>query len=303
MEFKVVILGSGAAVPTSSRNPSAHYVVCRDRHILIDCAEGTQMRLRENELKFQKIDYILISHLHGDHYFGLVGLLSTMHLLGRTRPINIYGPEGLKGIVDAQLTYGGAKLGFDVIVNTIDVQNPGLIAEDRQIEISHFPLSHKIPTSGFVIREKELERRLRSDLVKRDGVKIEYYHRLKKGEDVLTDTGRLLSHEDYTEPNDSPRSYAYCSDTKYHEAIVPYIQGVDLLYHEATFVDAHLDRAKNTKHSTARQAALIAQKAEVGKLIVGHISARYKSGEEHLTEAKSVFENSIVVEDNDVFVV
>lgn len=303
MDFKVVILGSGAAVPTSHRNPTSHYVICRDRHILIDCGEGTQMRIRKKELKFQKISQILISHLHGDHYFGLVGLLSTMHLLGRTRPVDIYGPEGLKGIVESQLNYGGAKLDYDVNIHIIDIPNNGVLFEDGQIQISHFPLSHKIPTSGFVIREKPQERKLNVALAESDGIKIEYYHRLKKGEDILDEDGNEVNHLRYTSACDNPKSYAFCSDTKYLESVIQYVRGVELLYHEATFTEEHSERAKKTKHSTALQAAQIAMKANVGRLLLGHLSARYTSSEEHLIEAKAVFPNTIVVEDGDVFFV
>lgn len=302
MDFKITILGSGAAVPTSRRNPSAQYVVCRDRHILIDCAEGTQMRLRENELKFQKIDHVLISHLHGDHFFGLIGLLSTMHLLGRKRTINIYAPEGLEEIVNIQLLHGGARFGYEINFYPIDIDNYGVLFEDSQIELLHFPLSHKIPTSGFIVREKLQERRLNVALAQENGVRIENYHRLKKGEDVEQDGKKFFS-DDYTFPSPKPKAYAYCSDTKYSEVIIPFISEVDLLYHEATFIEEHLERATSTKHSTAMQAAQIANKARVKRLLIGHISARYNSVDEHIAEAKSKFANTTVVEDNDVFVV
>ena len=303
MDFTVTILGSGSAVPTSRRNPTAQYLTCCNRHILIDCAEGTQLQLRNLGIKFLRIEHILISHLHGDHYFGLVGLLSTMHLLGRTKPVYIYAPEGLKDIVELQLHYGGSRLAFEIIITTLDTKNPGLVFEDDKIKIEHFPLSHRIPTNGYLIMEKEKERTLNAALAEKDNVKIEHYHRLKRGEDVIDENGKLIAFEKYTTKGEGPKSYAYCSDTKYHEPVIPHIQNVDLLYHEATFVEQLADRAKQTFHSTALQAATIAKKADVKRLILGHLSARYDSGEIHTEEAKTVFENTEVVEDGVTYLV
>ena len=284
MSFSVTVLGSGSAVPTSRRGLTSQYILCRGRHILIDCGEGTQMRIRKYGVKFQRIEHILISHLHGDHYFGLVGLLSTMHLMGRRKQIQIHGPKGLKEIVEMQLNYEGARLAFEVSFNVLDSKTVGVVFEDEKISIQHFPLAHRIPTAGFVIREKLAERHLKAELAQQDGVKIAYFHRLKKGEDVIDEDGSLISF-----------------DTKYSEAIIPSIQGVDLLYHEATFIEQHLDRAKATMHTTASQAATIAQKASVGKLIMGHLSARYDSVEQHVEEAKVIFENSEVAEDGETY--
>ncbi len=303
MNFKVTILGSGAALPTSTRNPTSQYIECNGRRILIDCGEGTQVQLRRFGVKYQRIEHILISHLHGDHYFGLVGLLSSMHLLGRKKSIEIYAVEELKEIVLKQLEYGGSKLAFDIHFNVLKKNGSGICYEDEQLSISYFPLSHKIPTSGFVIRQKEKELHLDIDKCRNNDVKVEYYHRLKKGEDIVLENGEILYSEKYTSPSEPPKSYAFCSDTKYYESIIPVISKVDVLYHEATFTDDKSDRAKATKHSTASQAAKIAKKAKVGKLLMGHISARYKEGTQHLIEAKPFFSNCEVVEDgNEYFI-
>ena len=301
MSFSVTVLGSGSAVPTSRRGLTSQYVVCRSRHILIDCGEGTQMQIRKYGIKFQRIDHILISHLHGDHYFGLVGLLSTMHLMGRKKEICIHGPKGLKEIIELQLNYEGARLAFDMEFIELPAGESGLVFEDEKFRIEHFPLKHRVPTTGFVIREKERERHLNIELAQRDGVKIAYYHRLKKGEDIEDEDGKHIRSEVYTKPADPVKSYAFCSDTKYSEAILPYIENVDLLYHEATFLELHKDRAKATMHSTAAEAASIAKQASVGRLVMGHLSARYESGEQHLDEAKAIFENSSVVEDGETY--
>jgi ribonuclease Z len=184
VSFSVTILGSGSAVPTAKRNPSSQYVQCSSRSILIDCGEGTQMQFRKFGVKYQKVDLILISHLHGDHYFGLVGLLSTMHMMGRTRAIDVYGPKGLKEIVDLQLHAAGSRLAFDVNIHEVEPETNGVLFEDNKIKVEYFPLSHKIPTNGFIILQKEKERKLNIEKAEADGVKIRYYHLLKKSEDV-----------------------------------------------------------------------------------------------------------------------
>lgn len=303
MSFTVTVLGSGSAAPTSKRGLTSQFVTCRHRHILIDCGEGTQMQLRKFGLKFQRIEHVLISHLHGDHYFGLVGLLSSMHLLGREKPITIHAPVDLEEILKLQLNYRGAKLGYTINFNPIDPEAPGMVFEDEKIRISHFPLEHRVPTSGFVIQEKERDRKLLSDRVEKDNIPVEFYHRLKKGEDPVDEDGKVINHLDYTASPDPSRRYAFCSDTRYAESIIPYIKEVDLLYHEATFVKQHIERAKKTMHSTAAQAAEIAKQANVGRLLLGHLSARYDDFEGHLAEAKSIFEQSYVAEDGQTYTV
>lgn len=301
MNFDVTIIGSGAALPTQKRNPTCQYVDCNDRHILIDCGEGSQLHFRRHNIKFQKLQHILISHLHGDHFFGLVGLISTMHLLGRNKNLSIYGPKGLKEIVLMQLEIGGAKIDFEINFVELDGKTSKLIYEDNMIEIHTFPLKHRVPTNGFVIREKMKERNLLSSKISGSGMSFEHMHQLKAGKDILLDDGRYFKNKDYTSDPPRCRSYAYCSDTAYAEKVIPYIEGVDLLYHEATFAEKEKDRAKATHHSTAIQAAMIAQKAKVQKLLLGHLSARYESGKELELEAKTIFDNVEYVEDGNKY--
>ena len=303
MSFSVQILGSGSAVPTSNRGLTSQYIECSNRHILIDCGEGTQTQMRKFGVKFQRIEIVLISHLHGDHYFGLVGLLSTMHLLGRVKPIKIFAPSELKDIVMNQLNYGGARLSYEIeFISTID-DGLNLLFEDEKITIQSFPLSHKIPTTGFKIIEKQKERKLIAAKVKRDSIKIEHLHILKSGKDAVGENGEVISYEKYTKESPPARSYAFCSDTKYYESVVPHVTDVTLMYHEATFTELFIDRAKATMHTTAQQAAKIARSANAGKLLMGHLSARYGSGDEHVLEATPIFENCEVVEDGSTYFV
>jgi len=297
VSFELTILGSSSAVPTSRRNHTSQYLVCNDRHILIDCGEGTQLQIRRFGIKFQRINHILISHLHGDHFFGLVGLLSTMHLMGRDKGVTIYGPEELEKIILMQLEIGGAFLNFKLNFVKLNGKETKKIFEDKMIEIHVFPLKHRIPTNGFLIKEKTKERKILPDEVKKAGIKLEYLSKLKNGEDVVDEKGNVFLYEDFTLPPPPSFSYAYCSDTLYNEDFLPSIENATVLYHEATFIDKDLDRAKATYHTTASQAAQLAVKAKVHKLLLGHLSARYESPEVHLTESKTIFHNTEVVED------
>ena len=301
MNFTITILGSGAALPTFSRNPTSQYIECNNRHILIDCGEGTQMQMRKFGVKFQRITHILISHLHGDHFFGLVGLLSTMHLLGRDQGITIYGPIGLEEIIRSQLEIGGSKLEFGLTFVPLDGKTPSLLFEDKLIEIHTFPLKHRIPTNGFLIKEKRKEYTLLGEIFKADGLSLTFIPKFKNGEDVIDENGETHYFEEYTSPPPPTRSYAFCSDTIYSEKIIPYIDNVDLLYHEATFTEEFRSRAKATFHSTAIDAANIALKSSAKKLILGHLSARFENGKEHVNEAKTIFKNVEVVEDGNVY--
>ena len=301
MSFTVQILGSGSAVPTSRRNPTSQYVQCSSRHILIDCGEGTQMQMRKYGVKFQKLDIILISHLHVDHYFGLMRLLSTMHLLGRVKSLSNYGPVGLKEIVEIQMKHGNGRFAYDIAFNEIDPNTRDVLFEDHKVCIRCFPLKHKIPTHGFTITEKQKEAKLIKRKVEEDNVLVQHYHLLKKGLDVETEDGVVLKSSDYTEPAPDAKVYAFCSDTAYSPDLIRDVEGVDLLYHEATFTEKYIDRAKATLHSTASQAADIAVKSDVKKLIIGHFSARFDSGEDHLIEAREVFSETHLAEDGDEF--
>ena len=303
MNFEVTILGSGAALPTSFRNPTAQYVQCNDRHILIDCGEGTQVQLRRYHVHIQKINHILISHLHGDHFFGLVGLLSSLHLLGRDKGLTIYGPEELEQIIRLQLEVGGTRLGFELNFVALNGKEHRLLFEDKLIEIWTFPLSHRIPTNGFLIKEKPKDRKLNANRFEEAGLSLTLIPKLKQGEDVELESGEIIYADEYTYSAKPSKSYGYCSDTIFDERIVNYIKGVNVLYHEATFLQDKLDRAKQTFHTTAQEAATIAKQAEVGKLLIGHLSARYENGLKHFEEASAVFENVSVVEDGETYLI
>jgi ribonuclease Z len=303
MNFEVTILGSGAALPTSNRNPTAQYVQCNDRHILIDCGEGTQVQLRKNQVHIQKINHILISHLHGDHFFGLVGLLSSLHLLGRDKGLTIYGPQELEQIIRLQLEVGGAKLAFELNFIALNGKEHRLIFEDKLIEIWTFPLSHRVPTNGFLIKEKPKDRKLNAERFEEAGLSLTLIPKLKQGIDVELESGEMIYADEYTYSAKPSKSYAFCSDTIFDERIVEYIKQVDVLYHEATFLKDKLERAKQTFHTTAEQAATIAKQAEVGKLLLGHLSARYDNGLKHFEEASAVFENVSVVEDGETYLI
>ncbi len=301
MSFSVTILGSGAALPTANRNPTSQYIFCNDRHFLVDCGEGTQVQLRKNKIHIQKIAHIFISHLHGDHFFGLVGLLSTLHLLGRDKGITIYGPKELEQIIRLQLEVGGTNLQFELNFVVLNGKEHRLIYEDKLVEIWTFPLKHRIPTNGFLFKEKEKDRTLDADLFQESGLSRTLIPLLKAGQDVVLDDGSVVYAKEYTFAAKTPKSYAYCSDTCYVESILPFIQGADLLYHEATFMHALEERAKKTFHSTAIQAATIAKKAQVKKLLIGHLSSRYESEQPLVDEARTVFSNTDFAQEGMVF--
>lgn len=303
MKFEVTILGSSAALPTLNRNSTAQFVTCQNRHILIDCGEGTQLQMRKFGVRFQRLDVILISHLHGDHFFGLVGLLSTMRLLGRDAKLTIVCPKGLPQIINQQLEIGFTKLDFDINYIELTGKESLTVFEDKAIRIETFPLKHRVPTNGFIIHEKEKERGMKKEMLDHPLLKIEYIHRLKKGLDIELSSGELLKSVDFTDEAAAANSYAYCSDTAYWETLVPAISGATTLYHEATFIEQHRDLAKATFHSTAIQAAKIAQMANVKQLLMGHLSARYADGSEHEKEAQSIFPNATYVDDGMKYII
>lgn len=297
MSFKITILGSGAALPTSKRGPSAQYIECINRHLLIDCGEGTQMQLRKFGIHFQKISHILISHLHGDHFFGLPGLLSTMNLLGRNTGITIYGPANLFGLLNDIYSSGGQHLNFTLNFVALDFKEEKVIFEDKLIRVKSFPLKHRILTCGFKIEEKIKEYSINSEVTKELAIPLKDYPKLKRGENIVLENGTKIDFRNCVFAPKNPRAYAYCSDTYPSDKYLNSIQGVDMLYHEATFTEELADRAKTTFHSTAKKAAEIAQKAKVKKLILGHLSSRYENSEGHLQEATQIFKDTIVAED------
>lgn len=295
--FKLTILGCGSALPSVHRGASSQVLTVNGKLYLIDCGEGTQLRLREARIKMQSIDVICISHLHGDHYFGLIGLLSTMHLLGRTKDIDIYAPAELKAIVIAQLRASATDLKYNFIFHELTQLTKHLLFEDKTLEVSAFPLKHQIPCWGFLFQEKPKQVKIRKAFIECYQPDIEEILIIKKGGDYQTKDGRTMANSVITDLADPPRSYAYCSDTKYHETLVPHIYGASLLYHEASFANDLKHEAANRFHSTAEQAASIAKQANVKQLLIGHFSARYKDLSVLHNEAKAVFENTVVAED------
>jgi ribonuclease Z len=297
MNFSVTILGSGAAIPTPDRNPTAHLIEVRNQLLLLDCGEGTQMQLRKSGVKIQKLSHILISHLHGDHYFGLIGLVNTLHLLGRTQELHLYGISPLKQLIDLQLELSRTTLAYPLIFHPFETEKPAIILDDAQYTVTTIPLDHRVPTCGFLIKEKPEKRKIRKDFIKNVKVPFQYFERIKDGEDYTDEQGNIYLNHLITDDPPPVRSYAYCTDTAYHEPIIPIIKNCDLLYHEATFMEDKAADAHAKFHSTAREAATIAKKAGVKKLVIGHFSARYKEVESLLGEAREVFPETILAED------
>ncbi|GHE69039.1 ribonuclease Z [Roseivirga thermotolerans] len=302
MSIRVKILGSSSATPAHRRNHTSQLVNVEGKYYLVDCGEGTQLQLKRYKLRAQRINNIFISHLHGDHYLGLMGLLSTMHLMGRNKPLNLYGPRGLAEIITLQLRYSETIFNYDLKFIEVDASRSQVIHEDELICVHSIPLNHRIPCSGFLFEEKTKNRRIRREMLP-DDMSVRNIIRLKKGEDIYAEDGTLLyKNKDMTLPPRQSFRYAYCSDTKYDESIIPIIEGVDMLYHEATFLEEHLDRATSTYHSTAKEAATIAQKANVGKLLLGHFSARYKELEPLEAEAREFFAESYLAIEGEEFI-
>lgn len=296
MSFSICILGSGAALPTGLRAPTAQYIECNNRHILIDCGEGTQLQLRKFGIKLQRITHILISHLHGDHFFGLPGLISTMHLLGRNRGLTIYGPAELQSLLMSFIEVGGHKLCFDIKFVVTESKSLETIFEDRLIQIQSFPLKHRIPTWGYRIAEKPKPFHLNAAAIEAAGLSLEDLPKLKSGINIEKN-GKILHFEKFTFPPSPSLNYVYCSDTKPWTGYEKAIEHAHLMYHEATFTEQHGDRAKQTYHSTAKQAATMALKMHVKNLVIGHFSSRYDGTDQHFMEAKSIFERTICAED------
>ena len=300
MKFNITILGSGSALPTVHKNPSSQFINVQERHLLIDCGEGTQLQLRKLKLKFQKIDHIFISHLHGDHYLGLIGLLSSFHLLGRKKTITIYAPKELGSILNSHFEISSFRLGYSIKLNSTKMDTLNLLFEDKVMEVYSFPLNHRIDCCGFIIKEKLKPKGIKKKALEKYHIPIKDINSIKNGADYNFN-GQVIPNSEITIDPPTPRSYAYCSDTKYDESIINFIKNVDLLYHEATFLKKMKDRATKTFHSTTIDAANIALKANVKKLLLGHYSARYKDVLEFEKEAKTVFENVVAVNDGDIF--
>lgn len=303
MRFDVTILGSSSATPIYNRNPSSQLLNCNERYFLIDCGEGTQVQLIRNGLKAQKIDHILISHLHGDHYLGLIGLLSSLHLNGRTRPIYLYAPKELTEILDVQFKYSETKLRYPIIFRATQVEFPEKIFESNDLIIETFALDHRIPCTGFKFSQKKRLRKIIKEKFDELKIPIDLIPQLKKGAGFTDPQGRTYSADELTIDPEAPKSYAYCSDTLCSWNYLESIRGVDTLYHESTFMNDMLDRAKETFHTTALQAGEIAIRAEVKQLLLGHFSARYRELDPLLDECKTVFANSKLALEGQTFTI
>ncbi len=296
-------MGSGSAVPTLRRNPTAQVVNINEHYFLVDCAEGTQMQMRKYEIGLQSINQIFISHLHGDHYLGLPGYLQTLHLLGRTKVMTIFGPQALGKLIMDHFTITNSTPRFPIEFVAVDPKKSELIFEDKIAEVWSIPLKHKIPTSGFLFREKPKRRNLIPSSLKQYKVPTYWMHRLKEGQDFETEDGRIVPNHEFTLPPPRSKSYAFCSDTAYHPEIIDLVKDIDLLYHESSFLEILRQRANETLHSTAADAANIAKQANVRKLLIGHFSARYKDAEPFLEEACAIFPETIAAEDGLVIIV
>ena len=290
--FQITILGCGSAMPTTYRNPTSQLIEVNEKLFMIDCGEGTQLQMRKQKAKMTKLHSIFISHLHGDHVFGLPGLLSTLSLMDRGGELNIYAHKELELFLEPFIKYFGNQLSYKINHIHINPHTHETIFENNSIKISSFPLKHRIHTNGFIIEEKEAPLHMKGDMIEFYKIPFSKIKDIKLGADFITEDGRIIKNELLTTPPSPPRKYAYCSDTAYSPAIIPFIKNADVLYHEATFEEADLARAKKTYHSTARQAAEIAKQAEVKKLVIGHYSSRYIDLTNLHNEAKSVFENT-----------
>lgn len=299
----LTILGSGSALPTRDHFPTAQLLDLREKQFLIDCGEGTQIRLRQMGLKLNRLGHVFISHLHGDHCFGLIGFISSLGMLNRTADLYVHGPVGIRELFEPQLAFFCADSPFKVVFEEFDSRRHAVIYDDRSLSVSTLPLRHRVPCAGFLFREKPGHRHLLREWIDYYHIPVAQLHLIRQGADFVNAEGELIPNDRITAPPNPVVSYAYCSDTAYHEALIPLLQDVDVLYHEATFAESEVKRARQTLHSTAREAATIARKAGVGKLLIGHYSARYHNKELLLNEAREVFENTELTSDMQTFAI
>lgn len=297
-KFELHILGCGSALPTTRHFATSQVVNLRDKLFMIDCGEGVQMQLRKSRLNFSRLNHIFISHLHGDHCFGLLGLISTLGLLGRTAELHIHSPKGLEELFAPMLAFFCKTLAYKVIFHEFEVREPVVIYEDRSMTVTTIPLRHRIPCCGFLFAEKPRPNHIVREMIDFYQVPTYELNRIKNGADYVTPEGDVIANALLTNPSDPPRRYAYCSDTIYRREVVPQIKGVDLLFHEATFAHSEQARARETYHTTATQAGQIALEAEVKQLIIGHFSARYEDEQILLQEAEAVFPQVILAKEN-----
>jgi ribonuclease Z len=299
--MNLTILGCYAATPRTITNPTSQVLEIRNRLFLIDCGEGTQVQLRKNKIKFSKINQVFISHLHGDHFFGLIGLISTFALLNRTTDLHIYGPKGIKEIINLQLRLSNSWTKYDLYFHELESKESETIFEDDKVIVKTIPLNHRVYTNGFLFQEKIRERKLNLDAVLNYEIETCYYQNIKNGKDITLEDGRVIENDKLTFDPMPPLSYAFCSDTVYNESIVPLLTNVDVLYHESTFLDSEEALAGKTMHSTAKEAARIALKANVKQLILGHYSTRYENIGLFKEQAETIFPNVLLADDGKSF--
>ncbi len=299
--MNLTILGCYAATPRTFTNPTSQVLEINNRLFLIDCGEGTQVQLRKNKVKFSAINHIFISHLHGDHFYGLIGLISTFNLLNRNNPLTVYGPVGIKEIIKLQLKLSNSWPQYELNFVELSSNQSEVIFEDDKVVVKTIPLKHRIYTNGYLFQEKPKERKLNIAAVQEYKIETCYYQNIKNGKDISLDNGETIANELLTFDPPAPKSYAFCSDTVYNEDIVEIIKGVDVLYHESTFLDSEEPLAEKTMHSTAKQAAKIAKQAHVKQLLLGHYSTRYESIDSFKDEAITVFEQTLLANDGVTF--
>ncbi|MDT0554872.1 ribonuclease Z [Patiriisocius hiemis] len=299
--MKLTILGCHSATPRYDAHPTSQVLEVKGNLFLIDCGEGTQVQLRRFKVKFARIKNIFISHLHGDHFFGLVGLISTFRLLGREEPLHVYGPKGIKEAITLQLKLGKSWTNYDLYFHELESTTSQVIYEDDKVTVTTIPLKHRVYTNGFLFSEKPSERNLDIEAAVNYKIDQAYFNKAKQGFDIENREGELIKNELITKDPPRPKTYAYCSDTAYYPEIIPIISNATALYHEATFLDEHHELATKTMHSTAKEAAAIAKKANVGRLILGHYSGRYKDITLFKEQASLLFENVLLANDGKVF--
>lgn len=302
MPIKIKILGCYAATPRTISNPTSQVLEIKNELFLIDCGEGTQVQLRKQKIKFSRINHIFISHLHGDHFYGLIGLISTFTLLNRVNDLHIYGPKGIKEVILLQLKLASAYTGYQLFFHELESTSSEVIFENNKVKVSTIPLKHRIYTNGFLFEEKNIERTLNFEALEKYKIDVLFYRKIKYGGNIRLDNGEEIKNEQLTFDPIVAQSYAFCSDTLYDESIIPIIKNVTVLYHESTFLESEKHLVEKTMHSTAKEAALIAKGAKVKNLILGHYSTRYSSLELFKEEAKTFFENVFLADDGKEFI-
>ena len=299
--MNLTILGCYAATPRTFTNPTSQVLKIRNHLFLIDCGEGTQVQLRKNKIKFSAINHIFISHLHGDHFYGLIGLISTFNLLNRKNDLTVYGPKGIEEIIKLQFKLSNSWPQYNLKFIELISEQSEMIFEDTKVTVKTIPLKHRIYTNGFLFQEKIKERKLNVSAVQNYKIDKCYFQNIKNGKDIILENGTTIANSELTFDPEKPKSYAFCSDTIYNESIIPIIKNVDFLYHETTFLESESELAKKTMHSTAQEAAKIAKLANCNQLILGHYSTRYESIEFFKQEAQTIFENVLLANDGKVF--